>query len=170
MFLSSLLCSIVLVSAKVTVYNTLGVTQPTATSASSNADANAYNSITLDPPPLPTPLPPTSFQIPIDNSPPSGVSIKIPSSFFGFSIEFAVASQLMGKNATRVQPIFLNLMYNIQQRAGSVNMRIGGKSADFASVVPSLDSGQVEAVLYGSAVPVSPSFLIINKTKQTNSF
>jgi hypothetical protein len=164
MFLYSLLCAIVLVSAKVTVYNTLGVTQPTATTAPSKA--NAYNTIILDPPPLPTPLPPTSFQIQIDNSPPNGVSIKIPSNFFGLSIEFAVASQLMGKNASRVQPIFLNFIDNMQRRAGSVNMRIGGQSADFASVVPSLDSGQTEAILYGSAIPVSPS-LIINKTKLT---
>jgi hypothetical protein len=34
----------------------------------------------------------------------------------------------VGKNATHIQVPFLNLMANIQQRAGSVRVRVGGNS------------------------------------------
>jgi hypothetical protein len=51
---------------------------------------------------------------------------------------------------------FLNLLQNIAQRAGHVNVRIGGSSLDFASLVSDLGT-QTKAVLYGAADPVSTS-------------
>jgi hypothetical protein len=46
-------------------------------------------------------------------------------------------------------------MSNLQERSGGVNLRLGGQSADFASLVDTLGSGQTEAFLYGAAIPVS---------------
>lgn len=39
----------------------------------------------------------------------------------------------VGKNSSFIQPPFLNLMANIAQRAGSVRVRTGGNTQDFAS-------------------------------------
>ena len=50
---------------------------------------------------------------------------------------------------------FLNLLTNIQQRAGRVNIRLGGGIVDFASLVDDLGSDQTEAVLFGTANTVS---------------
>jgi hypothetical protein len=41
----------------------------------------------------------------------------------------------VGKNATFIQVPFLNLMANIQQRAGSVRIRVGGNSQESATLV-----------------------------------
>lgn len=46
-------------------------------------------------------------------------------------------------------------MSNLKERSGGVNLRLGGQSADFASLVDTLPSGQTEAFLYGTTVPVS---------------
>jgi hypothetical protein len=54
-----------------------------------------------------------------------------------------------------LEPTFLNLMANIQERVGGVNVRVGGTSLDSASMVSTLSSGQSEAVLFGTAIPVS---------------
>lgn len=56
----------------------------------------AYDPTTLTPPALPSPLPSTQFPIilmPAANQV-NGLSIGIPSSFFGFSIEMSVATQM----------------------------------------------------------------------------
>jgi len=54
-----------------------------------------------------------------------------------------------------LQVPFLNLLTNIQQRAGQVNIRLGGGIVDFASLVDDLGSDQTEAVLFGTANTVS---------------
>jgi hypothetical protein len=64
---------------------------------------------------------------------------------------------IVGKNESILQVPFLNLMSNIQQRAGQVNVRIGGSSVDVSSLVGNLGS-QTEAILYGAAYPVSLFF------------
>ena len=61
----------------------------------------------------------------------------------------------VGKNANFLQVPFLNLMSNIQQRAGRVDIRLGGGIVDFASLVDNLGSDQTEAVLFGTADIVS---------------
>ncbi|KAF6757669.1 hypothetical protein DFP72DRAFT_890314 [Ephemerocybe angulata] len=61
-------------------------------------------------------------------------------SFYGFSIEMSVVTQLLGKNSTFIQTPFLNLMANIQERAGGVFVRIGGNTQEFATLVPEGDS------------------------------
>jgi hypothetical protein len=48
-------------------------------------------------------------------------------------------------------------MSNIEQRAGGVNIRVGGVSSDWATLVPSgvMSDGQTEGVLSGTADTVS---------------
>ncbi|KAF8073315.1 glycoside hydrolase family 79 protein [Lyophyllum atratum] len=69
------------------------------------------------------------------------LSIMQHGSFYGFSIEMSVLTQLMGKNASHIQVPFLNLMAQIQQRAGGVHIRMGGNTQDFAYWVDSIPNG-----------------------------
>ncbi|KAJ7798872.1 glycoside hydrolase family 79 protein [Mycena olivaceomarginata] len=85
----------------------------------------AYNPTSLLPPPLPSPTVLTTIPINLQNSGTPNLSIKQKGSFIGFSIEMSVTNQVLGKNSTLIQVPFLNLMANIQQRAGSVMVRVG---------------------------------------------
>jgi hypothetical protein len=56
-------------------------------------DANAFNDTTqLNPPPLPNPLPPLSFDIP-SASTPAGLGV-VQDSLLGFSLEMSVSASL----------------------------------------------------------------------------
>ncbi|KAJ7766589.1 glycoside hydrolase family 79 protein, partial [Mycena olivaceomarginata] len=74
----------------------------------------AYNPTSLSPPPLPSPT----------NSGTPNLSIMQKGSFIGFSIEMSVTNQVLGKNSTL-----------IQQRAGSVMVRVGGNTQESAKLV-----------------------------------
>ncbi|KAJ7897684.1 glycoside hydrolase family 79 protein [Mycena olivaceomarginata] len=86
------------------------------------------NPTTLSPPPLPTPSVLTTIPINLQNSGTPNLGIKQKGSFIGFSIEMSVTNQVLGKNSTLIQVPFLNLIANIQQRAGSVMIRVGGNT------------------------------------------
>lgn len=49
----------------------------------------------------------------------------------------------MGKNSTHLQVPFLNLMANIQQRVGSVRIRVGGNTQESAKLVDSLPDNRI---------------------------
>lgn len=111
--------ALVVPSAAVTIYTTLTVDangNPTPTSAvtgpaytglpgarllalvsafsSLNACIAAYNLTTLVPPALPSPLPPTAFNVQLSNGPTANMSIKVKGNFMGMSIELSVANQI----------------------------------------------------------------------------
>ncbi|KAJ7927457.1 glycoside hydrolase family 79 protein [Mycena leptocephala] len=120
-------------TASVTVYGQipLGVTSALAATATRPA---AYNDTVLDPPPVPDPPPATSFTLTLQSlntSVSSGLSIPIKGTFFGFSIEMSF-----------VQVPLLNLMANIQERAGAVHVRIGGNTQEYAYYVDTLPQGR----------------------------
>lgn len=56
----------------------------------------AYNDVYLLPPPIPSPAPATAFTINVPNSASNVIGLSIPQAgtFFGFSIEMSVATQL----------------------------------------------------------------------------
>lgn len=92
-----LLSSLALVRA-VTIYGQQPVGQ-TLTSAAPGAAYTgylAYNPTVLNPPPLPNPLPPTQFNVALQPSADqvNGLSIPISGSFWGFSIETSVITQV----------------------------------------------------------------------------
>ncbi|KAJ7301198.1 glycoside hydrolase family 79 protein [Mycena albidolilacea] len=87
------------------------------------------------PSPLPSPTVLTTIPINLQNSGTPNLSIKQKGSFIGFSIEMSVTNQVLGKNSTLIQVPFLNLMTNIQQRAGSVMVRVGGNTQESAKLV-----------------------------------
>lgn len=103
LLLASQWCYVV---SAVTVYGPLGAQGTPASSGAApsatlgNADwtnkLNAYNNVRLQPPPLPSPLPPTAFSIAIpsqaQNMP--GLSIPQRGDFWGFSIEMSVVQQV----------------------------------------------------------------------------
>ncbi|KAJ7167195.1 glycoside hydrolase family 79 protein [Mycena crocata] len=110
----------------------------------------AYNPKTLVPPPVPSPAIMTTIPVQLQNAGTLGMSIKQKGSFIGFSIEMSVTNQVLGKNSTLIQIPFLNLMANIQQRAGSVMIRVGGNTQESAKLVDSLPDGRILMKDYGS--------------------
>lgn len=92
--------------ASLTIYGPKGVIQQamgvqTSTASSVNADATAlpaYNNVVLQPPAVPNPPPATQFGLTVQSSAADvvGLSIKLPSAFYGFSIEFSVVNQVGG--------------------------------------------------------------------------
>lgn len=156
-FLSVLLLSAFSVHAEITVYYAPGQVPFVTTSAAASdyTGVAAYNPTTLLPPPVPTPAVPSSFPVALRTGGTPGASIPQLGSFVGFSIEMSVSNQvcglssffsscscteatlgrIVGKNATFIQVPFLNLLANIQQRAGRVMVRVGGNSQESAKLV-----------------------------------
>ncbi|KAF7322011.1 Glyco-hydro-79C domain-containing protein [Mycena kentingensis (nom. inval.)] len=131
----------------VTVYHVqqpLTTAPPTSTGAAAGNYTGhaAYNPSTLLAPAVPTGIM-TNIPINLQNSGTTGMSIKQKGSFIGFSIEMSVTNQVLGKNSTLIQVPFLNLMANIQQRAGSVMVRVGGNTQESAKLVESLPNGRI---------------------------
>jgi hypothetical protein len=61
----------------------------------------------------------------------------------------------VGKNSSVLQVPFLNLMANIQERAGSVMVRVGGNTQEQATLVASTSDGRIlEKDKKGSFNPV----------------
>ncbi|KAH9850912.1 hypothetical protein C2E23DRAFT_734171 [Lenzites betulinus] len=148
--------------ADVTVYGVLGSTTAapsqsnTGTSTSSISYVTtpgparytglaAYNDVYLPPPPIPSPPPSNNFAINVPKSSSNVVGLSIPQAgtFFGFSIEMSVATQLIGTNSTRLFVPFLNLMSLIVQRVGAVHVRVGGNTQDTAYMVDSFPDGRI---------------------------
>ncbi|KLO13587.1 hypothetical protein SCHPADRAFT_940250 [Schizopora paradoxa] len=134
-------------SAEVTVYNHPALSlyhsgsQTTSASDASFTGLAAYDPTVLTPPPVPNPAPPTNFDIRLTNGI-SGLSIPQSGNFLGFSIEMSVVNQVLGRNSSFINVPFLNLMGNLVKRGGSVQIRVGGNTQDFATLVPSLADGQ----------------------------
>ncbi|TDL27070.1 hypothetical protein BD410DRAFT_783231 [Rickenella mellea] len=103
--------------------------------------AAADDKTILNPPPVPNPAPPKAFNIQLQSGGAAGLSIKHDGSFLGFSIEFSVSDQVIGKSGNNLNTPFLNLMANIKARAGKVVIRVGGNSQENATLVPSLAPG-----------------------------
>ncbi|RDB17642.1 Beta-glucuronidase [Hypsizygus marmoreus] len=143
--LSLVLCSLcslmVKVDAGVTVYGQIPLALQTTASAADAAATGkvlpAYDQTLLSPPALPDPRPPTAFTLtlPAQNGSVIGLSIPQHGSFFGFSIEMSVINQILGKNSSHINVPFLNLMSNIHQRAGAIDVRLGGNTQEFAKLV-----------------------------------
>ena len=86
-----------LASAEITVYYTQKQWQASATESAGAANytgAAAYDPTVLNPPAVPDPLPPTTFDIQLPQAGFSGMSIVQEGSFFGFSIEMSVVNQV----------------------------------------------------------------------------
>ncbi|KAI0659525.1 glycoside hydrolase superfamily [Cubamyces menziesii] len=142
----------------ITVYGPTGAERPSGASSGAEPSAtgsdpgsswinayNAYNDVQLQPPPLPSPMPATTFPITVpsqaQNMP--GLSIAQRGDFWGFSIEMSVVEQVMGKNGSFIQVPFLNLLAAVAERAGSVRIRVGGNTQETATLVDSLPDNAI---------------------------
>lgn len=124
-------------------------------------DANAFNDTTqLNPPPLPNPLPPLSFDVSSANTP-VGLGV-VQDSLLGFSLEMSVSASLcecqvalisnirtdhliVGKSKSELNPIFVRLLSHVAQRAGHVKIRVGGNSQEGSVIVePNAIDGLVQ--------------------------
>ncbi|KAJ7742690.1 glycoside hydrolase family 79 protein [Mycena maculata] len=126
-------------TATVTVYGQIPMGITSAATAQTTVAA-AYNTTVLNPPAIPDPPPATSFTLTLQSTS-AGVtdlSIPVPGTFFGFSVEMSVITQLFGTNSSYIQVPLLNLLANIQERAGAVHVRVGGNTQEYAYYVPTL--------------------------------
>jgi hypothetical protein len=80
--------------ADVTVYGWEGAVATSTAAPANYTGLQAYNPVVLTPPPLPSPMPATTFNIAPAGAPPAGSSIKLNGSMTGFSIEFSVLTQV----------------------------------------------------------------------------
>ncbi|KAH9929444.1 uncharacterized protein B0H18DRAFT_1153432 [Fomitopsis serialis] len=120
----------------------------TTTSTAPNAvytGAAAYDPTVLTPPPIPSPAPPTQFGVQVSNNAGnvSALSISPGGAFLGFSIEMSVVEQVLGLNGSRLQVPFLNLMALVAERSGSVHIRVGGNTQEYAALVQSLPEDKI---------------------------
>ncbi|KAF7967357.1 hypothetical protein HWV62_34635 [Athelia sp. TMB] len=161
------LVAVLQVHASVTVYSQVpfGDSTATATASAANETANAYYDPTqLTAPALPDPLPATSFtlQLGASNTTQANLSMAIPGTFYGFSVEMSVANQILGKNSSLLQVPFLNLMSLLKARCGGVHIRVGGNSQETATVVTyDLPNGEfLEKAAIASDTTQTPALLI----------
>ncbi|KAH9943353.1 glycoside hydrolase family 79 protein [Epithele typhae] len=160
--LASCLLSSSTVLAEVTVYGFAGpttiqlggTTTTTAVPTTSFVTANgpppqftgaaAYNQVYLAPPAVPDTAPANAFSVDValEAADVPGLSIMLNGTFFGFSIEMSVVNQLIGSSPVVLQPIFLNFMSLIAERAGAVHVRVGGNTQETAYMVDSLPNGK----------------------------
>ncbi|KAJ6513514.1 hypothetical protein DFH09DRAFT_999118 [Mycena vulgaris] len=115
----------------------------TSVPAAQYTGAQAYNPTTLIPPPVPTPALASTIPVQLQSAGTPGLSVPQLGAFMGFSIEMSVTNQVLGKNSTQLQVAFLNLMANIQQRAGFVRIRVGGNTQEGAKLVDSLPDNRI---------------------------
>lgn len=66
-----------------------------------------------------------------------------PIGFTIFLSDTPPAHRRLSQNSTRLQVPFLNLMSNVQARGGSVRVRVGGNTQDWATLEPSLPGGKI---------------------------
>ncbi|KAF7325829.1 Glyco-hydro-79C domain-containing protein [Mycena kentingensis (nom. inval.)] len=135
-------------TAEITVYHdhqaSFQTTSVSGAAPSEYTGLAAYSPTLLNRPELPNPGIQTTLQVALQNSP-LGLSVKQEGSFVGFSVEMSVSNQVLGKNSSLIQVPFLNLMANIQQRAGYVRVRVGGNSQESAKMTDVLPDGRVLA-------------------------
>lgn len=104
----ALLCSLLALSGvvnAVTVYNQIGQTviatgpetsaTTTVSAITSSSTLAAYDTLVLNPPALPDPLPANAFTINLQQSATNvnGLSIPVSGAFYGFSVEMSVVTQ-----------------------------------------------------------------------------
>ncbi|KAJ6599975.1 glycoside hydrolase family 79 protein [Mycena vulgaris] len=130
------------VRALITVYNQIPLGIASAADPTATKPA-AYNTTVLTPPAVPNPAIGTQFTLTLQSSNATVYPLSIPlkGTFYGFSVEMSVVSQLFGKNSANISPIFLNLMANIVARAGAVHVRTGGNTQEYAFFVDELPYG-----------------------------
>ncbi|KAJ8520351.1 hypothetical protein ONZ45_g2843 [Pleurotus djamor] len=129
----------------VTVYGQtpLGMTQTSSAvgDAGPTPTSPAYDKTVLIPPEPPQP-PTTGFGLELQPQAASvpNLSIQQSGAFLGFSIEMSVVNQVLGRNSSHIAVPFLNLLGNLQHRAGYIRIRVGGNTQEFARYRESLDN------------------------------
>ncbi|KAF8154266.1 glycoside hydrolase family 79 protein [Crassisporium funariophilum] len=160
MLLSSLfvLCgSLGVANAQITVYGQIPLGQtmtPTDPNAPAATTLAAYNNMRLIPPPVPVPPPARAYTLSLPRDAASMPGLSVPHvgpSFWGFSIEMSVISQVLGRNShsSYIQVPWLNLMANLQERSGGVLVRLGGNTQEFAKLVEEDDERLAHGHYFG---------------------
>ncbi|KAF8529719.1 glycoside hydrolase family 79 protein [Hysterangium stoloniferum] len=88
--------------------------------------ASAFDPTSLTPPAVPSPPIPTQFPVQLFSGGMANLSLPQTGAFVGFSVELSIADTIF----------FLNLMANIQARAGRSVVRVGGNTQEKAVFFP----------------------------------
>jgi len=134
--------SLVGTAGALTTYGQVPLASLTATAAIPTLTPNqsaAYDTTYLTPPTIPQDgtAPATTFNLALaaTNASVYNISIMQHGSFYGFSVEMSVISQLFGRNSTWISPPTLNLMSQLVSRGGGLHIRMGGNTQDYAYMV-----------------------------------
>ncbi|KAI0270636.1 glycoside hydrolase family 79 protein [Gloeopeniophorella convolvens] len=117
-------------------------TQTGAAAAATYTGAAAYDPTVLNPPAPPNPPVPTGQFVQLYSGGMNGLSKQQSGAFFGFSVEMSVATHVCH---SLLQVPFLNLMANIKERCGWVQVRVGGNTQESAELLPSLPNNTILA-------------------------
>ncbi|KAJ1302401.1 hypothetical protein OPQ81_002719 [Rhizoctonia solani] len=109
--------------------------QATYTPTTTTAEAASYTgSAAYDPAVLAPPTPPAQFNrefvIPLRQGDPEGASVPVPGSYVGFSNELSVANRAIGTNSSVLAVASLSHIVYIFNRAGAVQVRVGGNTQE----------------------------------------
>ncbi|KAF8519369.1 glycoside hydrolase family 79 protein [Hysterangium stoloniferum] len=127
------------VYASVTIYTQVPLGTATGSSispAGTDTTHAAFDPTVLNPPALPSPPIPTTYVLQLTSGGANNLSIQQPGNFLGFSVELSVADQICTFFSTHIQPVLLNLLANVERRAGSVQLRVGGNTQEKAVFFP----------------------------------
>jgi len=75
------------------------------------------------------------------------MSLQQNGAFMGFSIEMSVSTQVLGRNSSAINVPFLNLMASLVERAGWVQIRVGGNSQEQAELKLTLEGYSAGTIL-----------------------
>ncbi len=164
MHILPVLLSVRLASAQYTIYQPnqqviFGGNTNSSIESLTTASA-AYDHTILQAPAPPNPPIPTNQFIQLYSGGMNDLSMPLSGAFFGFSIEMSIATHVcmylpffvpssrrlwsvsgVGQNSSLLQVPFLNLMANIKERVGWVQVRVGGNTQESAKLVQSLPNG-----------------------------
>ena len=98
----------------------------TATSAIPSSTLAAYDTLVLNPPPLPDPLPPNQFgvQLAADAVNVNGLSIPQSGAFFGFSVEMSVVTQVSKCRTQFIPCVLRDGRRSSPSQVGCISVRI----------------------------------------------
>ncbi|KAG8878335.1 hypothetical protein FRB97_002589 [Tulasnella sp. 331] len=139
----------------ITIYTSLPGSIPTQFLAADGLPA--YDTVSQTPPPPPTPaaVPGGGLSLALPTGAVQGLSKAQRTDFVGISIELSISDNIIGRNGTFVNPIFLNHMQNLRARSGMISVRMGGNSQEKATLVPAISPPLAGATINKTTDPIA---------------
>ncbi|KAG9013661.1 hypothetical protein FRB94_001223 [Tulasnella sp. JGI-2019a] len=141
-------------ASAITIYTSLPGSIPTQFLAADGLPA--FDTASQVPPPAPTPAAAAGgVSIALPTGSVQGLSKPQRSDFVGISLEMSISDNIIGRNGTFVNPIFLNYIQNLRARSGMISIRIGGNSQEKATLVPAISPPLSGATINKTVDPIA---------------